>query len=172
MSAPAGAENLVGRPTSGVIGVKAGVISRMNLNMSPARQSGIGSCAQVYADFPMGRQVYFTTAFDFYYIEFGGANQIMIEPNVGVKRAFPLRRARMLLTPGASVGFAYLAHVGDLPESRFLSLKLFVETHFTIDARRAWVGELALFHAPTGANSVEHLSFGPGVMLRWGVAFR
>ena len=162
----------MGRPTSGLIGVKAGVISRMNLDITPARQSGIGSCAQVFTDFPVGHNVYFTTAFDFYYVAFGGANQIMIEPSAGVKRAFPLSRARMLITPGVAVGFAYLSHVGDVPPSRFLGLKLFVEAHFTIDARRAWVGELALFDAPTGSNSNGHLSFGPGVMLRWGVAFR
>ena len=170
--ATAAAQNLLGNPTSGRFGIKVGVVSRMKLSTTPSLNSEIGSCAQVYIDLPKGRQVFLSPAFDFYYIEINRANQIMIEASLGVKRVFPLRRARMLLVPGVSTGFAFLAEVGDLHDSRFLSLKIFVETHFAIDARKAWVGELAWFHAPTGSNSAESLSFGPGLMLRWGVAFR
>lgn len=172
MPAPSSAQNLVGQPTSGVFGIKAGVISRMNLDTYPFLQSEIGSCAQVYADFPMGREFYITTAFDFYYIEISRSNQIMLETSLGVKRAFPLRRARMVLQPGGSVGFAYLAEMGDLPAMRLLTVKLFFETHFTIDTKKAWVGELAWFYGPKGDNGETTLSFGPGVMLRVGLAFR
>jgi hypothetical protein len=166
------AQNLVGRPTSGLFGIKAGVISRMNLDTYPVLQSEIGSCGQVYADFPMGREFYFTTAFDFYYIEISRSNQIMLEASLGGKKAFPLRRAHMVLEPGTSVGFAYLAEMGDLPAVHLLTVKLFFETHFAIDVRKAWVGELTWFYGPTGDNGETTLSFGPGVMLRVGLAFR
>ncbi|MEW5796603.1 MAG: hypothetical protein AB1772_09600 [Candidatus Zixiibacteriota bacterium] len=165
-------QNLLGNPTGGRFGVKVGVVSRMKLTTTPTRSSEIGSCAQVYIDLPQGRQFFLSPAFDFYYIEINRANQIMIEANLGLKRTFGLKRARMLLGPGVSVGFLYLSEIGDLPDSRFMSLKAFVETHFAIDARRAWVGELAWIYAPTGSNSDESLSFGPGVMLRWGLALR
>jgi hypothetical protein len=168
----ASGQNLLGKPTSGVFGLKAGVISRMDFDTDRPLQSEIGSCAQVFADFPQGRDIYLATAFDFYYIGISRANQVMIDASVGLKRIFPLPRARMFLKPAVSVGFAYLAHMGDLPAVRFLSLKLLLETHFTIDAKKAWVGELGLFRAPTGSNGKNDVTLGPGVFLRWGLAFR
>jgi hypothetical protein len=171
-TSPVSGENLLGKPTRGILGLKAGVISRMDYDTEWTLQSGVGSCAQLFADFPQGRQFYLTTAFDFYYIGIGGDNQVMIDASVGIKRSFPLRRAKMFLKPAVAVGFAYLAEIGDLPAARFLSLKFYLETHFTIDARKAWVGELGLFQTPTGSNGKDDVTFGPGVFLRWGVAFR
>ena len=76
------AQNLVGRVTSGRFGIKAGVISRMDMGGDLNLHSEIGSAAQVFADFPKGKGFYFGTAFDFYYIEINRSNQIMIEPNM------------------------------------------------------------------------------------------
>jgi hypothetical protein len=162
----------MGRPTSGVFGLKAGVMSRMDFDTDRPLQSEVGSCAQVFADLPQGRDFYLTAAFDFYYIGISRNNQIMIDASVGLKRIFPLPGPRMFLKPAASVGFAYLAEMGAFPAARFLTLKLFLETHFTIDAKKAWVGELGLFRAPTGSNDKIEVTLGTGVFLRWGLAFR
>ena len=172
LSASVSAQNLVGRVTGGRFGIKAGVISRMTMDGDLKLNSEIGSTAQVFADFPKGEGFYFGTAFDFYYIEINRSNQIMIEPNISLKRAYSLKRDEILLMPVASIGFAYLADIGDLPSSNFLTFKFMVEAHFKIDARKAWVGELGLFNAPTGSNGRLDVSLGPGVMLRWGLAFR
>jgi len=172
LSGSVSAQNLVGRVTSGRFGIKAGLISRMNMRGDLKLQSEIGSSAQVFADFPKGKGFYFAAAFDFHYIEINRSNQIMIEPNIGLKRAFHLKRADMQLIPAMSIGFAYLADMGDLPSFNFLTYKLLVEVHFKIDARKSWVGELALFNAPTGNNGSLDVSLGPGLMLRWGLVFR
>jgi hypothetical protein len=169
---PLSAQNLVGRSSSGLIGAKVGLIGRMNLSSEPALQSTIGSSAQVFAYFPFGSRFYFTSAFDFYYIQIVNSNQVMIEPGIGLRCRFPLPRAKMALIPGASVGFAFLADMGSIPASQFLTYKLSVEVHGTINVKRAWIGELALFHAPVGSSRGHQLSFGPGLLLRLGLAFR
>ena len=172
ITSPVAGQNLLGQPTRGIVGLKAGVISRMDYDTDWTLQSGVGSCAQIFADFPQGRGFYLTAEFDFYFIGISNASQIMIDPSMGLKYSFSLRRAKMLIKPAVAVGFAYLAEIGSLPASRFLSLKYYVETHFTIDARKAWVGELGLFHTPTGSNGSTDATFGPGVFVRWGLAFR
>lgn len=166
------AQNLVGRPSSGLFGIKVGVISRMNLEGIRPLHTEIGSTAQVFADFPKGRDFYFVAAFDFYYVEISRSNTVMIEPSLGLKRAFYLRHLDMVLKPGASIGFAYLAEMRDLPASNYLTFKLLFEVHFKIDAKKAWVGELAFFNAPSGKAGKLDMSLGPGLMLRWGLAFR
>jgi hypothetical protein len=168
----AGAQNLFGKTTSGLFGFKVGLISRMDLSSTPPLSSEIGSTAQVFAYFPAGRQYYWTAAFDFYYIQIVNSNQVMIEPNIGINKSFLLKRAKMELVPGASVGFAFLADMGSIPASQYLSFKLSVELHGIINARQAWIGELAIFHAPMGSMGGDELSFGPGLMARLGLAFR
>jgi len=180
LSGSVSAQNLVGRVTSGRFGIKVGLISRMNMRGDLKLQSEFGFTAQVFADFPKGKGFYFSTAFDFYsikirrsnYIENNRSSQMMIEPNIGLKRAFHLNRADMQLIPAVSIGFAYLADIDDLPSSNFLTYKLLIEVHFKVDSKKAWVGELALFNAPTGSNGRLDISLGPGLMLRWGLAFR
>jgi hypothetical protein len=160
------------QPTRGTFGLKVGVISRMSMKDGFRLKSEIGSTGQVFGDFPKGRGWSLTTAFDFYYVEINRSNQIMIEPNVGFKKEYTLSHLKMLLKPGAAVGFAYLSDMGDLPASQYLSFHLLLESHFIIDIKKAWVAELAIFHAPIGRRSGQGLSFGPGVMLRVGLAFR
>ena len=172
MTADAAAQNLVGRPTRGIFGLKLGVVSRMNMTGGRQLHSEIGSCAQVYADLPQGKRFYLSAAFDFYYVEIARSNQIMIEGSFGVKRAYNLEHARMILKPGVSIGFAYLAEMGGLPASQYLTGKLLLETYFKIDAKKAWVGELALFHASHGTDGDLDIGFGPGLILRWGLAFQ
>ena len=149
-----------------------GLIGRMNLASEPPLRSEIGSSAQVLGYFPFGDRFYFTTAFDFHYIQIVNSNQVMIEPNIGIRHSFPLNRAKLALVPGAAVGFAFLADMGSIPASQYLTLRFSLEVHGTINAKRAWIGELALFHAPFGSSRGDHLSFGPGLLLRLGLAYR
>jgi hypothetical protein len=169
---PAGAQNLLGNTTSGLFGFKVGLISRMDLRSTPPLSSEIGSTAQVFAYFPAGRRYYWTTAFDFYYIQIVNSNQVMIEPNIGINKSFLLKRSQLTLVPGASIGFTFLADMGSIPASQYLSFKLSVEVHGIVNARQAWIGELAIFHAPMGSGGGDDLSFGPGLMARLGLAFR
>ncbi len=168
----AAAQNLLGQTTSGLFGFKAGMIGRMNLSTEPPLQSRIGSTAQVFAYFPMGNKYHLTAAFDFYYIRIVNSHQIMIEPNMGFRRSFPLGGSKIFLAPGASLGFAFLADMGDIHSSQYLSFKLSLEARGIINTRTAWVAELAVFDTPTGNSGIRHLTFGPGLLVRAGFAFR
>lgn len=165
-------QNLVGRTTSGLFGLKVGVISRMDLRGERRLNTEIGSTAQVFADFRKGQRLFIATAFDFYYVEVNRSNQIMIEPGVGVKYSFPIADAGATLKPGVMIGFAYLSDTGDLPAAELFSYKLLFEAEFKIDVKKAWLGEIALFDAPTGRSASKGITLGPGVMLRLGLAFR
>ena len=91
MASSASAQNLVGRTTRGLFGIKVGIISRMNFNDNLNRRSEIGSTGQVFADFPKGRGFYLSTAFDFYYVEINRSNQIMIEPSAAARSRHSLK---------------------------------------------------------------------------------
>ncbi len=170
-SAEIAAQNLVGIPTRGTLGLKAGVLSRMTVESGMEMHTEIASTAQVFGDFPKGRGWSLSTAFDFHYVEINRSNQVMIEPSLGFKKEFHLRHQKMILKPGAAIGFAYLSDIGDLPSSQYLSYHLLFEAHFQIDGKKAWLAELAFFHAPSGSRNGESITLGPGLMFRVGLAF-
>lgn len=173
------AQNLVGRRTSGLMGVKLGVISRMSMRGDVELQSHASPTVQVFADFPKFKDFYLAIAFDFYYLTIRRSNeikvkrpsQLMIEPCVGLKRAFYLKHADMILKPAVMLGFTYLADISDVPSSTYLSYKFMIEAHFKVDNKKSWIGELGLFNASHGNNGRGDVSLGPGVLLRVGVAF-
>ena len=148
------------------------MIGRMNLSSHPPLHSRIGSTGQVFAYFPLGRDFHLTSAFDFYYIQIVNSNQVMIEPNMGISHSFPISRSGIVLVPGASIGFAFLADMGDIPASQYFSFKLSLEARGIMNARTAWVAEIAMFDAPAGSSGDRHLTFGPGLLVRGGFAFR
>jgi hypothetical protein len=172
VSPAADAAQVHDRPTKGVFGIKLGLISRANIRGDLELETEIGSSAQVYADFPIFKDLFLTASVDFYYIQIIRQNDIMIEGTGGLKHEFALNRAGMFLRPGVGVGYAYLPEIGVMESTDYITLKVLVEAHFPIDKKKAWVGELAVMGAPKGGNDDVELSFGPGFIVRWGLAFR
>lgn len=166
------AQNLVGRPTRTIMGLKIGLITRMDLKADPNLQSEVGSNFGMFADFPKGKENYLSVALDFYYIEITRENQVMVEGSLAYKHGFVLQHLDVVLKPGFAIGYAYLADIGYLSASSYFTTKLIFEAHFKISARKAWVGELSIWHAPVGSNEDEELVFGPGILFRVGLAFR
>lgn len=166
------AEIISTQPTRGVFGLKIGLASRANIRGDLHLRTEIGSSAQVYADFPLFSDFFFTTAFDFYYVEIVRQNDIMIEGSLGLKKSFALSRANMKLIPGASLGYAYLPEIGVMNSTDYIVLKLFFESHFAIDPRKAWVAEVAVLGAPWGGNPTYDISYGPAFLVRVGLAFK
>lgn len=144
----------------------------MNLDADWPVHSEVGSTFELYADFPKGKENYLSVALDFYYVEINRAQQVMAEGSLGFKHAFKLNHQAIEFKPGFAIGYAYLADIGTMRPSNFLTTKLLLETHFRNNARNAWLVELALFYAPVGSNADEDLVFGPGLMLRVGLALR
>jgi hypothetical protein len=166
------AAEVIRRPTSGIFGLKVGVISRMNIRGDLDLHTEIGSTGQVYTDFPIWRRLYFSTSFDFYYVEIVRQNDVMIEGSIGFKYLFKLPRANIQLRPGVAVGYSYLPEIGVMESTDYRTVRAFLEAQFPIDGRKSWVAEFVVLGAPTGGNGGLDLSYGPGFMLRAGLAFR
>jgi len=172
LAVPAIAGKVVEQPTHGIFGAKVGIMSRANIRGDLYLRTEIGSTAQVYADFPVWRRFYLATSFDFYYIELVRNNDVMIDGSLGVKYEFLLPRANMLLRPGIAIGYGFLPEINEIRATSWATVKTFMETHFTINPRRAFVCELAVMGAPVGGYGSLDLTLGPAFMLRVGLAFR
>jgi hypothetical protein len=166
------ATEIIDKPTSGIFGVKVGVISRVNIRGDLNLHTEIGSTGQVFMDFPMFSSLYLSTSIDFYYVEIVRQNDVMIEGTAGFKYLFNLPRANMQLKPGLAIGYAYLPEIGVMESTDYITFRAYLEAHFPIDGRKAWVAEFAIMGAPTGGNAALDLSYGPGFMIRGGLAFR
>ena len=169
----ASVKNKAGRRGSGVVGLKAGLFSRSEFKGDKAVfRTQVGSTAELLAEFPLGREFYLTTAFDFYYIQIVNDNQIMLEPSLGLKRIVNVGFKRTRFKPGIAFGYAHLARINALRPSDYFAIKGMLETHFTINPRRTWMIELAVFKTFEGGNGDFDLKFGPVLMLRVGFSWR
>jgi len=165
--------------TSGLVGIKAGLFSRTNIDGETTTdgenvsfRTQVGSSAQLYADFTLFSKTYLSTSFDFYYVQIVRNNQIMLEGSLGLKRMINLGFRKTRFKPGVAVGFAYLSRIGDLKSTDFVTVKGTLETHFIMTPRRTWLLELALIQSVSGGNSRYDLEFGPSLLVRVGLTFR
>lgn len=166
------AQNLVGRQTRADLSIKAGLISGMDMTGSRDLESGIGLSFQLGASLPLGSKLYVPFSFDFHNISISRENSLMIEPSLGLKGRFYFPKSEITLRPGGAIGFGYLSDQGDLRASQYLTYKLFAEALFKMDDRRFWVAEVAFFDAPIGSSKGDEVKLGPGLLVRFGVAFK
>ena len=176
MLVPAGAiqpRPLKASASSGLVGLKGGLYSRSQFKGdSVSFRTQVGSSAQLFADFSLFDKFYVTTAFDFYYVQIVNDNQIMLEPSLGLKRIVDIGFRNTRFKPGLAFGYARLARINALRPSGYWTFKAMLETHFTINRKRTWLFELAVFKTLHGGNGDYDLEFGPVYLARFGFSWR
>jgi len=159
-------------PTRGIVGVKAGFVTGANFKAARQMKTDPGGSIGAFADFPVTSRVYIGVSVDFHNIVLVTDQQMMIDIGLTFKHHFPLKSSKMILVPVMSAGYAYLSEVNIFEATEFLNLKLFFETHFQINKKRSWVGDIGISYMPTGGNGTYNIEIGPTYFLRWGLAFR
>ena len=160
-------------PTRGIVGLKAGFISGANFKAAQPMKTDPGVSGGVFFDFPVTPRFYAGVAVDFHNIVLVMDQQAMIDVGLTIKHLIPMNeKSKMTLVPAASAGYAYLSGLNVFEPTEFLNLKLFVETHFEINRKRSWVGDIGVSYMPAGGNGAYDIKIGPAFFIRWGLAFR
>lgn len=158
-------------PTRGIVGLKAGFISGANFKTSRKLRTDPGVTGGIAVDIPVFPRFYMGVSIDFDNIVLVDDQAVMIDIGLTFKEHFPLRTSRMILVPTVSVGYAYLSEVNIFEKTEYLNLKLYMETHFNINRKRAWVGDVGISYMPVGGNGAYDIEIGPTFFIRWGLAF-
>ena len=159
-------------PTRGIVGVKAGFISGANFKTWRKLRTKPGATGGVFVDIPILPRFYIGGSIDLHNMVLVHDQALMIDIGLTFKEHFPLSRSRMILVPTASVGYAYLSEVNIYEKTEYLNLKLYLETHFKINTKRSWVGDVGASYMPVGGNGAYDIEIGPTFFIRWGLAFR
>jgi len=159
-------------PTRGIVGLKVGFISGSNLKAAKKMKTDPGVSGGLFFDFPVTSRFYAGLSVDFHNVVLVKDQQIMIDLGLTLKPLFPLKSSKMTLIPVFSAGYAYLSELNVFEPTEYLNLKLFLETHFQMTRKRAWVGDIGVSYMPTGGNGTYDIQIGPTFFIRWGLAFR
>ncbi len=166
------AQGLYRKPTRGIFGLKAGVLSGGNFKADRTYHTKLAVAGQVFADFPLTKKLGLVVAFDFYNIRLVTDQEAMIEVSLALKPVIEIVRAHMTIRPGAGIGFAHLSELNVFKATDYPCIKAFLEAYFPINKKKSWIVEMAVVYLPDGGNSSCDISIGPLYMLRGGLAFR
>lgn len=169
----------------GGVGLKIGLINTgmMNLTGWPTPDDSVAvrdyemnpvpaACGQVYFDVAVSPKLSLLFAADVYDVRFERLSERAIDVSAGFKLAFYQPRARIAWRPGASVGLGYLADIGFMRPTTYLTLKAFTElVVFPKRGQPAVVFDLGVMAMPTGGNSTVDARVAPSVYLRAGLLY-
>ncbi len=160
----------------GGVGLKVGLIYSSIFTLDSAGvesefEADIGLSAALFFEIPVVRMTAFTISGDIQDIQLFDMRQKMFDLNFGIKHSFYNHRARMAWRPAIAAGYAYLAEIGRLEASDYLTLKTAVELLVLRQRIPAYVLELGVFWSPRGGNRTYDVVFGPVWTLRAGVMY-
>lgn len=171
-SASAVSENLVGRRTAGMVGVKGGFISRGKVRNELLINTKIGNSVQVFADLPIARGFLYTVAFDFNDIKMSRDHQWMIDGSLALKYVIRSDDLKMEFKPYAAAGIGFLGDIYIFDRANFWTMKLGFETHFEVNPKRFVLFELAVLKAFPGPDNDYDSAIGPVYLFRAGIGLR
>ncbi len=130
------------------------------------------ACGGVHFDVPLAPWFSLLFAGDVYDIRFDQLSERCIDVSTGFKLAFYNRHYRIAWRPGAAVGLGYLADIGFMRPTTYLTLKAFTElVLFPRRGQFAYVFDLGVVGAPSGGNSTVDVTVAPSVYLRAGLLY-
>lgn len=161
------------KPTRGVFGVKAGLITGTETRGDVQVRTGWDKSLQVFADIPVTRPVALQFAFDFHSMRSNRLDNWMIDVNVAIKPTFRLEEKRVDIKPGVAVGFGSIGEFESyFEDTDYITVKTFVEASFEIDRKWAWLAEFSVLFTPRGGKGDYDIRLGPVFLLRFGIAMR
>jgi len=168
------AQNMVrsrfGKWHRGLFGFRGGIINSTNIKIDGRKfDANVALTAGILFDFPMTHKSTFGFTADIIDVQVASERQKALDVGVAFKYAAYKKESQMALKPGFGVGYAYLAHWKLLNASGYLTLKLFLETLFYSNHKYAWLADFDIFWAPVGGNEEHDVSYGPALMVRFGL---
>ena len=156
----------------GAVGLRAGIINTGTLEEGDIeRDPNLGATGGVFFDVPTLGKLMTTFSIDIYDVRLKRVSERFIDVSLGFKWVFHKYRQKMAWKPGAAVGIGYLADMGQVSASTFLTVKGFLEMMLFTDGRHAWVFDLGWVVAPVGSNEVHEVSLAPSIYLQVGIAY-
>ena len=156
----------------GGVGLKAGFLHRAKFTVNKTEyESKMGLSVGVFFDVPAYSLTMLSVAADFRDIQILDHRQWMLDLSVGLKPTIYNERSQLAVKPGVAVGFGYLADIGWLGSTTYLTLKASTEVLFLVSRKYAYVAEFVVFSAPSGGNSQYEISTSPTVSVRVGVMY-
>ena len=161
------------KPTRGVFGIKGGILSGTETRGDYRLRTSWDKSLEVFFDFPLTKLSAVQFAFDFHNFHVNRVDNWMIDVNLAYKPTFRMKRANIDLKPGTAIGFGHVGiFTSYFEDTRYLTVRLFVEADFIIDRKKAWLLELSTLFTPVGGNEKYDLRVGPVFMLRFGLSLR
>ncbi len=159
-------------PIRDAVGVKGGLIAQgdIYINSRPYRNK-FGLHGGIFFDFHVAKKFFISPTIDIIDINLFEQRQMFLDASLSIKKGILSKHQRILWRPTASVGYGYMADIGFLKLTSFLTLKTSCELIFVSTKRYTYLFELGLIGLPAGGNREYEVRANPHLFLRAGVMY-
>jgi hypothetical protein len=148
-----------------LFGVKAGLFSPGTVDTdSSSDDAYVSYSAGLFVDRALTKDLYGGISLDVGNVDAFDDTTTLVDLSLNLKARFS-PGSRWSIVPGFGLGY------GIADDAEFFIVKASVEFLIPSDGGPTWMLEAAVLGAPSGGNSDTDITFGPGFMLRGGVAF-
>jgi hypothetical protein len=156
----------------GAVGLRVGILNTGSVELgTDERNPDPGATIGVFFDVPTVSSLMSTFNIDIYDIRMDPVSERFIDVSAGFKWVFHKSRSKLAWKPGAAVGLGYLAHIGNIRPSTYLTVKGFMELMFFTGSRHAWVFNLGVVAAPAGGNENYDITVDPSLYFQVGISY-
>lgn len=154
------------------VGIKGGLISEGNIYVGARSYTNkFGLYGGVFFDFHIGKKFFISPTVDVIDVNLFEERQMFLDVSMTLKRGILSKGQRILWRPTVAAGFGYLADIGELEQSTYLTLKTSCELIFVSKKKYSYLFELGFIGLPVGGNDTYDIRANPHLFLRAGVLY-
>ncbi len=156
----------------GAVGLKFGVVNTGEMEIdSVTLDPNPGWNIELWFDVPLFGRTMVTAAVDVYDFRFNEESERFIDVSLGLRRVIYMHDQALAWKPGAAVGLGYLADVGFMRPTTYVTAKANLELMMFTDNPHAFVFDIGVVGMPRGGNSTLDVSIAPSLFLRVGLSY-
>ena len=155
-------------------GVKAGLVTpgEVTIEGLGSDDGDISYSFGGFLDYGLAAKLSGGLSLDLHNAKYGEFSKTLIDFSLTLKALVSRPEASTKIRPGIALGYGAMgATDNDEDGTKYFLVKAGVELLFDRGQGPDWLGELAVFGAPSGGNDAASVTFGPGLILRAGIQF-
>lgn len=154
------------------VGVKGGFVIEGNVYINgKAYTNKFGLYGGVFFDFHIAKKFFLSPTVDIIDVNLFEEREMFLDVSLALKKGILSKGERILWRPTFAAGFGYLADIGFLEQSRYLTLKTSCELIFVSSKRYTYLFEIGVVGLPAGGNDAYEVRANPHLFLRAGVLY-
>jgi hypothetical protein len=130
-----------------------------------------GTTYGLFLDYPITHRIYVGITFDISKLDFGRAEENLMNGGLAIKYNLTNRNSKIILRPSAQIGYAMLPSTLGYKSTNYITFYASGEIINKVAEKFGIMGDIGLFWGLSGGNNEYDVTGGPMLIIRGGFVF-